>query len=203
MIDNDGQITTGGAITIFALIFAPLILFISLMKLFFRAPLAAMLGSAFCAALFWIGAVILSAMTVDMHPLGAVALMVFAFFLAAGLCYGLASGENMTRFFGWECNLLYLALSQGGILGRAFYILVQLVPGLLVVAILIGTLLDRSSPPPAQADVVIGWVVLGWLAISQAVVLHFHRTEHPVGQFVTFDGRARTDRVEEDQGETA
>lgn len=191
MLDKDGHLSTGGAITLAAMLMGPVILGIALIKLFFRAPLAAMLGGAFCTAVIALAIFIVVTMTWDINPLGFIALVVFGFFALSWACYGLATSDQLTRFFIWECHILKFALMRGGLLGRAFYIFAQVVPGLIVATLVIGMLLGQVSSPSSQADTVSMLVFLGWLVISQIVVLRFHRTEHPVGQWVTFTGRPR------------
>lgn len=192
MVDNDGNLTAGGVFSIVALVLAPFILGLTLLKLFFRAPLAAVIGTIFCLALAWLGVLFGGAVTAEMNPIGALAVVGLLLCVGAGVCYALTFSGWMSRFFEWECEVLHFSLSRGGALGRVIYVFSQTLPGL-VLAFMLGVFLLTPQPPMAQADIIIFLVLCGWLALSQFVVYRFHRTDHPVGKFATFTGRPRSD----------
>jgi hypothetical protein len=194
VVDNDGNLTTGGAIGLMALVMAPLLLGITLLKLFFRAPLAALLGAAFCGGIVWIGVLLFASMVGGMNPMAALFVGFLMACAGAGLCYGMMSAAWMQKFFSWECAILHAALAHGGWAGRMFYIFVQIIPGLLLAALFAAFLLAPApARPPSDTDMILNWLVVGWLALSQIVVYRFHRTQHPVGQWATFTGRPRED----------
>lgn len=190
MIDNDGNLTTGGVFSILALVMAPVVLAITLGKLFFRAPLAAILGTAFCVFVAWVGVALTSAMISDMNPIAALLVIGLMLCFGAGLAYGIASTGWLQNFFAWECTVLKAALLHGGIPGRAFYVLIQILPGLLLALFAVLNLFSPEAPEGASNDVnlILGWIIMGWLLASQIMVLRYHRTDHPVGHQVTFTG---------------
>lgn len=189
MIDNDGNLTASGTFTIMALVMAPVLLGIALLKLFFRAPLAAIVGSAFFVGLSWIGVQINAAATVGMNPVAGLLVTGLILCVGAGVCYALMSAGWMQRFFAWECSILSTALSHGGIFGRIFYTLAQVIPGLLLAIFILAVMFGpQPTQPTTQLDTILFWIIVGWLAISQFVVYRFHRTEHPVGSQVSFMG---------------
>jgi hypothetical protein len=189
MVDNDGSLTFGGTLSIVAIVMAPVLLGIMLFKLFFRAPFAAILGALFCSLIIIIGAYLASSIVSGMNPLQGLLVMGLFLCMAAGGCYALMSAGWMQQFFVWECSLLNAALSYGGLVGRAFYIFAQIIPGILL---LISLCVMLFGPEPAQplteANYIFSYLVLGWLAISQIVVYRFHRTTHPIGCQVNFTG---------------
>lgn len=196
MDDSDGHVTAAiASFSVVSLLFAPFYVGIALMRLFFRAPLAAVIGGIFFAALTFIGMSIGAHVLSDMHPIGAI----FAGFLmlaaAAGACFGALSAGLLNTFFDWECKLLYHALANGGAFGRVVYIVAQSLPGIALAAMLIALSLDDGGPRP-NLDNTLLWLLGGWLAWSQYSVYQFHRTNHPVGQFVTFYGRPRPEMAE-------
>lgn len=195
MIDNDGNLTTGGVFSIMALVMGPLVLAITLGKLFFRAPLAAILGTAFCIFVVWVGVALTSAMISGMNPLAALLVVGLMLCFGAGLAYGIASTGWLQNFFAWECSVLKAALLHGGILGRAFYVLIQILPGLLLALVAVVTLFlpDPSGGASSDVGLIMGWIIMGWLLASQIMVLKFHRTDHPVGHQVTFTGALLAD----------
>jgi TctA family transporter len=201
MVDDDGAPTFGGMMMMLFLIVAPILLGIALLKLFFRAPLAAILGGLFCAFLAWLGVVVFNAIIADMHPMGMIAVLFLGFFAAAGACYGLASADNVMQYFSWECAIIEFALTRCGLAGRVFYMFVQTIPGLLLALLLSLGLYDMTTTTAGvEEDFTVFWVICGWLAISQVVVYRFHRTTHPIGQFATFDGRPRQGLTDEEVG---
>lgn len=195
MIDNDGNLSAGGVFSIMALIMAPVVLATTLGKLFFRAPLAAILGTAFCVFVVWVGAALTNAMISGMNPVAGLLIIGLMLCFGAGLAYGISSTGWLQNFFGWECSVLKAALLHGGIFGRAFYVFIQMLPGLLLAFVAALTLFAPDLPNGSSNDVdqILSWIIMGWLLASQIVVLRFHRTDHPVGHQVTFTGALLAD----------
>jgi hypothetical protein len=102
MVDNDGNFTAGGVLLISMIVFAPFILAMTLVKLFFRAPLAAIFGGIFTLALFVLGILLLGAVTAGMDPVGVVFTAVLFLGGGAGLCYRLRPSGHISQFFEWE-----------------------------------------------------------------------------------------------------
>lgn len=179
-----------GTTGIFALAMAPLVLGIALLKLFFRAPLAALLGAVSCAIAYKIGILLYEAMVTDAgNPLGHVAVAGVFYFAGAVLCYILAGSAGFaTTLFVWECAIVKNLLRHGGNLGRVLYIAIQLLPTI-AICVIIGWQLLQTGPHILQSDLIIILLMCGWFLAAQFAVLRFHRQAHPVGIYATFTGR--------------
>ena len=104
--------------------------------------------------------------------------------------------------FNWECAVLEKAISSFGSVGRAFYIFAQIIPGLVLLILVIGTTLaeKNASVAATSGEKIFFLIVLGWFALSQLMVLRFHRTDHPIGRRVTFTGIPLADLKEGEVG---
>lgn len=178
---------------VFTVLLAPLFLFIYVMRLFFRAPLAAIFATFVCSAIAWVLLLLTQAISAEMSSFGAIVFMLFMCCVAASIAYGIRSFEFSAMVFDWECTVLEKCVSSFGVLGRAFYMFSQLIPGLVLLVLVVGPMLFAKEETAAltDADRIISLIVLCWFALSQFMVLRFHRTAHPVGRFVSFTGIPR------------
>ncbi|WP_147438853.1 hypothetical protein [Roseovarius spongiae] len=196
-MNSDDKLSTGevfGAITLGALIAAPYVLLFTLIGLFFRAPLAALIGTAFIALLGLVGWQMTLVAAQDAHPLAAVAIACGA--MLAGLFACLPLSRLVPAFFNWECATIRLMLTRGGAVGRVGYMIAQLLPGIVLVVLGVAMLSDLdevgktlfTESGSANLNFYLWILIFGWLTLSQIAVLRFHRALHPVGSAVTFAG---------------
>lgn len=175
---------------VISVLLAPLFLFIYVMGLFFRAPLAAIFASIVCGFIAWVLFLLTKSIAANMSPFGGFIFQLFMCCVAAGAAYGIRTVNFSLTVFNWECAVLGNAISRFGSVGRAFYIFAQIIPGLILLVLVIGTTLaeQNASFAATSGEKIFFLIVLGWFALSQLMVLRFHRTDHPIGQHVSFTG---------------